>query len=84
MWPWTAGNRNLVIFTGILDTLAAIGLIVPKITGTAPKLTFYAALGAAALMLGAIKFHVGRGEAGQIGINVFALVLALFTARGRK
>ena len=84
MWPWTADNRNLVIFTGILDALAAFGLILPMITGIAPKLTFYAALSAALLMIAAIVFHVSRGEAGQIGINVFALVLTLFIAWGRK
>ena len=84
MWPWTADNRNLVIFTGVLDALAAFGLILPMITGIAPKLTFYAAIGASALMIAAIVFHVSRGEAGQIGINVFALVLTLFISWGRK
>jgi len=84
MWPWTVENHTLVILTGILDVLAAIGVILPMITGIAPRLTFYAALGAASLMIAAIIFHISRGEAGQIGINVFALVLALFVAWGRK
>ncbi|WP_039867177.1 DoxX family protein [Pedobacter sp. BAL39] len=84
MWPWTAVNGNLVILTGILDALAAFGLILPMMTGIAPKLTFFAALGAAGLMMGAIVFHIGRGEAEHIGINVFTLLVALFIAWNRK
>ena len=84
MWPWTTANGNLVILTGILDGLVAFGLIFPIMTNIAPKLTFFAALGASSLMIGAIALHVERGEAENIGINVFALLAALFVAWGRK
>jgi hypothetical protein len=83
MWPWTAGNRKLVIVTGILDGLAGLGLLLPGLSGILPQLTFYAALGAAALMLAGIIFHIYRGEGSQIGINIFALFAALFIVWGR-
>lgn len=83
MWPWTADHRNLVILTGILDGLVGFGLLLPGLFGILPQLTFYAALGAVVLMLAAITFHVYRGEASQIGINIFALFVALFIVWGR-
>jgi len=76
MWPWTATNRKLVKLTGVLDAMAAIGLVIPFLTP-------YAAIGIALLMVAAITFHVSRAEAAQIGINIFVLALALFIAWGR-
>jgi hypothetical protein len=84
MWPWTAENRRLVILTGIPDGLAGLGLVLPGLLGILPRLTFYAALGAVALMIAAIIFHVYRGEAPQIGVNIFALFAALFIVWGRR
>jgi hypothetical protein len=84
MWPWTAGNRKLVMLTGIFDALVGFGLILPGFFGIMPQLTFYAALGAIALMAGAIIFHIYRGEAAQIGINVITLAAAAFIAWGRS
>lgn len=83
MWPWTAANRSLVIITGVFDGLIGLGLVLPMLFGFMPQLTFYAAIGAILLMIAAILFHVSRGEASQIGINVFALIAAIFIAWGR-
>jgi len=83
MWPWTAGSYKLVLITGVLDALVGLGLILPGLFGIMPQLTFYAALGTIALMIGAIIFHVSRGEGRQTGINLIALVVALFIAWGR-
>lgn len=89
MWPWTAENPVLVKVTGILDLLAGIGLILPgllslrKEDSLFPKLTVFAALGTVALMIAAIAFHVSRGEASLIGINVFFAIVAVFIAWGR-
>ena len=84
MWQWTAANRKLVTLTGILDAMVGLVLILPGLLGIYPQLTFYAALGAIALMISAIVFHISRNEASQIGINIFALVAAVFIAWGRR
>ena len=47
---------------GALEVLAAIGLILPWWTGIAPVLTPLAALGLAAIMVGAVITHVRRKE----------------------
>lgn len=80
MWPWTATNRTLVILTGVIDLLAAIGLILPALTGIYPVLTAYTALGIIVLMLAACIFHIARGEAKQIGVNIVFALIAVFIA----
>lgn len=84
MWSWTADNALLVKFTGIIDLAAGIGLVVPALLRIRPKLTIYAAYGTVILMAAAGAFHILRGEASQIGFNVFVAVLAGFIAWGRK
>ncbi len=84
MWPWTGENRKLVLFTAILDLMAGLGLILPVLLNILPGLTLYAALGAIVLMIAAIIFHVSRGEASLIGLNIFALLAAVFVAWGRR
>ena len=79
MWPWAGENPVLVKVTGVFDLLAGIGLLLPRL----PKLNLLAALGTIALMISAIVFHVSRGEASVIGINVFFAVVAGFIAWGR-
>lgn len=83
MWPWTAANRTLVTFTGVIDVLAALGLLLPALTGIYLVLSAYTALGIIALMLAAAIFHIARGEAKQIGINIIFAVIAGFIAWGR-
>jgi uncharacterized membrane protein YphA (DoxX/SURF4 family) len=84
MWPWTAVNAGLVKFTGVLDLMAGIGLVLPAILRIQPKLTIYAAYGTVGLMIAASIFHILRGEASQIGVNIFFAVIAVFIAWGRQ
>ena len=84
MWPWTAGNVTLVKLTGVIDLLAGTGLILPAWWRIQPKLTLYAAYGTIALMMAAIIFHLARGEAAQIGINIVVALMAAFIAWGRQ
>lgn len=84
MWPWTASNRTLTTSTGILDLLAALGLVLPAIPGMMPHSAFYTALGLILLMIAAIIFHVNRGEAKQIGFNIFVLAVAVFIGWFRR
>ena len=75
MWPWTANYPNLVVITGVLDLMAGIGIIVPSLFKNSAKLTLYTALSVALLMISAMMFHILRGEAGEIGINIVILLL---------
>ena len=84
MWPWTAGNAWLVKLTGVLDLLAGLGLILPQLLRIRPVLTIYAAYGTIALMVAASIFHIARGEAALIGVNIFFAVLAGLIAWGRS
>lgn len=84
MWPWTADNAGLVKFTGVIDLLAGIGLVLPALLRIQPKVTIFAAYGAVALMIAASVFHITRGETSKIGVNIFIAVLAIFIAWGRQ
>ena len=84
MFPWTAGNRGLLMITAIIDFLIGIGLILPSIIRPKSKLTILSAYGLVALMIGASIFHISRGESSDIGINIFFLLLAIFVIWGRQ
>ncbi len=82
--PWMGQVSPVFLkFTGVLDALAGIGLIFPALLRIKPILTPWAAVGAAALMVCATVFHVSRGEASVIGLNVVAALMAVFVAWGR-
>lgn len=84
MWPWTAAHPVLVKVTGIIDLLAASGLVLPLLLRIRPQLTLLAAYGVIALMLSACIFHIMRGEAPAIGFNVVVGAIAAFIAWGRR
>lgn len=84
MWPWTAENRELVIITGILDAVAAIGILVPNLVNPKSKLPIFAAYGVILLMISAILFHISRGEVSQIGINIFFLFISIYFVWGKN
>jgi hypothetical protein len=67
----------------VLEVLAAIGLILPAVTGIAPVLTPMAAVGLGLLMAGAAVVHFRRGEIPYIGVTLALMAVALFVAWGR-
>lgn len=67
----------------LLEILAAIGLVVPHLTGIMPILTPLAAVGIVLLMLGAMKTHMRRGEKPMLRMNMMILAAALVVAVGR-
>lgn len=84
MWPWTGQVAPaLVKLTGIIDILGALGLILPSLLRIKPNLTPIAAIGVIALMVCASIFHIVRGEASGIGVNIFFAIVAAFIAWGR-
>lgn len=81
---WAEDFRQGVIrLIGLAELLGAIGLIVPAITGIAPALVGWAAVGLAVIMLGAIITHVRRKETPMIVPTIVLLALAVFVAWGR-
>jgi putative oxidoreductase len=74
---------GMVRFIGISELLGAIGLILPAATGIKPSLTPLAALGLLTIMILAMAFHVSRGEAEALPINIVLGGLAAFVAWGR-
>jgi hypothetical protein len=65
---------------GTLEVLGAAGVVLPWLLGAARLLTPVAALGLAALMVGAIVTHLGRGEKQVLPVNAVLLLLALAVA----
>ncbi|MFB2121449.1 DoxX family protein [Parapedobacter sp. 2B3] len=83
-FAWVKGNANLVLFTGVFDLLAGIGIMFPTLLRIKTKLTIFAAYGIIVLMIAASIFHISRGEAKDIGFNIFMLLIAIFVAWGRQ
>jgi uncharacterized membrane protein YphA (DoxX/SURF4 family) len=82
--PWVAdASPALVKSIGVLEVLAAIGLIVPALTGIAPVFVPLAAVGLVLVMLGAAVLHARRKEIPNIFIALVILALAVFVAWGR-
>jgi DoxX-like family len=84
MWPWTANHEVLVKFTGIVDLLGGFGIIAPTLFKIKPRLTVIAAWAIILLMICASVFHILRGEASLIGVNIVFAIMAGFVAWGRN
>ncbi len=67
----------------VCELLAAAGLILPWATGTARALTPVAALGLAAIMVGAGVIHARLGEPRNVAINIVLLLICLILAVAR-
>jgi uncharacterized membrane protein YphA (DoxX/SURF4 family) len=65
---------------GVLEVLAAIGLVLPTALDLVPLLTPIAASGVVLLMLGAGATHLRRGELQMLPVNALLAALALFIA----
>ncbi len=69
--------------SGIAEILGGIGLILPSIFRIKPQLTVWAALGLVAVMIGAMIWHLMRGEMQNIFMNLLLAALLAFVAYGR-
>lgn len=76
-------SDRAITLIGVAEVLAAIGLILPGLTGILPVLIPLAALGLVAVMAGAAMVHLRRGERHMLPINAVLLVLAAIVAWGR-
>ena len=79
-WVEDVSDSNLKLI-GILEVLAAIGLILPQVTGILPWLTPLAAVGLVLTMAGATTLHARRKEA--LAPTIVLLLVAAFVVYGR-
>ena len=69
---------------GTLEVLAAIGLILPQLTGILPWLVPLATFGLVLTMIGAVMLHQRRGDGPKAIVQVIILLMmAAFTTYGR-
>ncbi len=82
--PWANDfSPGMIKLIGALEVAAAVGLIVPAVTGIAPVIVPLAAVGLVLLMIGAAITHARRREFPMIGANLVLALLAAFVAVGR-
>ena len=70
--------------SGIAEILGGLGLILPGLFRIQTRLIPLAAGGLALVMVGAIIYHVTRGEFQNILFNVILAALLVFVAYGRS
>jgi uncharacterized membrane protein YphA (DoxX/SURF4 family) len=81
---WTDDfSGNMIKTIGLLEVLAAIGLILPAALDIAPVLVPLAALGLVLMMIGAAVTHGRRKEYPMIAVNLVLLALAAVVVWGR-
>jgi len=68
---------------GAAEVAAALGLVLPPLTGIAPVLTVAAAAGLALLMAGALAVNARHTGTTTLVVNVVFLLLALVVVIGR-
>jgi uncharacterized membrane protein YphA (DoxX/SURF4 family) len=72
-----------VRFTGVVEVLGAIGLILPWLLRIRPGLTPLAAAGLVIVMIGATVYTVAAGDIASALIPLVVGILAAFVAYGR-
>jgi len=85
MMPW-AGEYPAWFVRGIalVDIAGGIGIVVPALTRILPGLTVQAAIGCTVLQVLAMCFHLSRGEAAVVPLNLALLSLSLLVLWGRS
>jgi len=70
-------------FTGVVEVLGAIGLILPWLLRIRPGLTPLAAAGLVIIMIGATVYTLAAGDVAPALIPLVVGILAVFVAYGR-
>jgi uncharacterized membrane protein len=68
---------------GVSQIAAALGLVLPALTGIAVVLTPLAAVGLGLIMVLAAVYHIRKGEYSSIVVNAVILLIAAVIAWGR-
>jgi len=72
-----------VLFTGVVEVLGAIGLILPWLLRVRPGLTPLAAAGLVIVMIGATVYTFAAGDVASVLITLVVGLLCAFVAYGR-
>jgi len=81
---WTNDHSARFVRTlGVLELLAAVGLILPAVVDVAPVLVPVTAVSWVLLMIGAMATHLRRGEHRFAMLNLVYLAIAVFVAVAR-
>ncbi|MBB3396039.1 ammonia channel protein AmtB [Rhizobium sp. BK060] len=84
MWAWPGEVPAWFLrLMGIIDFAGGVGVLLPALTRIQPRLTVLAALGCVLLQISAMIFHLSRGEAPVLPLNVILLALSAFILWGR-
>ncbi|HEY4018626.1 MAG TPA: DoxX family protein [Pseudonocardiaceae bacterium] len=73
----------VIRLTAACELLAALGLVLPLLTGIAPILTPIAALGLVIVMIGATASHLSLREPLPAALTTVILLICVLTAVGR-
>ncbi|WP_375001341.1 DoxX family protein [Aeromicrobium sp. CTD01-1L150] len=73
----------LIRVVGILEVVAAVGLLLPPLLDVAPALAWLAAAGLAVIMAGAVVLHARRSEWPNVIVNLGLGLVAVFVVWGR-
>jgi putative oxidoreductase len=76
-------SSGLHYFSGTAEILGGLGLILPGLFKIETRLTPLAGAGLVLVMIGAMVWHIQRGEVSNIFINLILVGLAGFIAYGR-
>jgi hypothetical protein len=76
-------STPMVRFIGVMETLGALGLLLPAATDIASILTPLAATGIGTIMIGAMVTHTRLREYSGIVVNLALLAIAAVIAWGR-
>lgn len=77
-------TREQIKWIGVLEIFGALGLIFPLLFNLAPVITSVAALGLAAITIGAALVNFSRVKYGDLLVNIIFCALAIFVAFGRN
>lgn len=77
-------SDGLHVVAGTAEILGGLGLILPAVTGIRTELVHLAAYGLVIVMVGAAVWHVSRGEATQILLNLVNATILAFVGYGRQ
>jgi len=76
-------SAGLHYFSGTAEILGGLGLILPGLTKIKTWLTPLAGAGLVLVMVGAMVYHIQRGEVVNIGMNLILAAVSAFIAYGR-
>ncbi len=75
---------GLIKFIGVMEVLGAIGLVAPMAFKVKPRLTAWAGLGLATIVILGAGLHASRSEWMPIPFNLLFAALGIFVFKGRK